>query len=170
MQGINFISCVMTGKNKMIDFCNRTPFIRAFAKLPEATVSFVISVCPSAWNNSGPTGQILSEFCIWSFFENLLKKFRFHLTLTTISTLREDLRTFMMISLSVLLGMEVFDTKVVEKIKTHTLSSINFSTQKSCLLWDNVEKYSRTRQATDDNIMRRGSLACCVSKARDNHS
>jgi len=33
----------------------------------------------------------------------------------------------------------MFQTKVVEKIKTHILCSVTFS-PKSCLLWDNVEK------------------------------
>jgi len=170
MQDINVFSCVMTGKNKMTDFCNWTPFLGAFAKCREATISFVISVCPSARSNSTSTGQIFSKFYIWVFFENFLKKFRFYSNLTTISTLREDLHTFMMISISVLLGINVFETKVEEKIKTRTLSSINFSPRKSCLLWENVGKCNTARQATDDNIMRRMNLACCFSKATDTHS
>jgi len=43
--------------------------------------------------------------------------------------------------------------KVVEKIKTHILFSIYFLFfRKSCRLWDNVEKFCRDKQATDDNI------------------
>jgi hypothetical protein len=57
------------------------------------------------------------------------------------------------------LEWEMFETKVVEKIKTHILCSIMFF-QKSCRLWDNVEKYGRARQATDDNIIRRMRFAC----------
>jgi hypothetical protein len=34
------------------------PFLGAFAKLRKATVGFLISVRPSALNNSAPTGQI----------------------------------------------------------------------------------------------------------------
>jgi hypothetical protein len=49
----------------------------------------------------------------------------------------------------------MFQTKVVEKIKTHILS---------CNLWDNVEKYDRARQATDDNIIRHMRSACTHSK------
>jgi len=30
-----------------------------------------LSVCPSAWNNSAPTGRIFMKFDIWEFFENL---------------------------------------------------------------------------------------------------
>jgi hypothetical protein len=48
----------------------------------------------------------------------------------------------------VFLEWETFQTKVVEEIKTHLYSIIFF--QKLCLLWDNVEKYGRAKQATDD--------------------
>jgi hypothetical protein len=60
----------------------------------------------------------------------------------------------------------MFQTKVVEKLKTHILCSIKFF-QKSYRLWDNVEKYDRTRQATDDNILRRMRFACWITKAAD---
>ena len=46
---------------------------------------------------------------------------------------------------------EMFQTKVVEKIKTHILCSVTFF-RKSCRLWDNVEKYCTAGQATDDNM------------------
>jgi len=48
-----------------------------FAKLWEATISFVTSVCPSAWNNSTPTGRIYIEFEILVFFENMPRKSKF---------------------------------------------------------------------------------------------
>jgi hypothetical protein len=57
------------------------------------------------------------------------------------------------------LEWEMFQTKVVDKIKTHILCSITFS-RKSYRLWDNVEKYGTARQATDDNIIRRMRFAC----------
>jgi len=49
----------------------------------------------------------------------------------------------------------MLQTIVVEKIKkTHILYSISlfFFFRKSCRLWDNVEKYCRAEQATDDNM------------------
>ena len=49
----------------------------AVAKLRIATVSFVTSVCPSAWNNSAPTAQIFMKFDISIFFEILLRKLKF---------------------------------------------------------------------------------------------
>jgi hypothetical protein len=63
----------------------------------------------------------------------------------------------------------MFQTKFVQKVKTHILCSITFS-QKSCRLSDNVEKYGRARQTTDDNIIRRMRFACCTTKTIDTHS
>ena len=40
----------------------------------------------------------------------------------------------------------------------------------SCHSWDNVEKYARARQTTDDNIIRRMRYACCITKATNVHS
>jgi hypothetical protein len=40
--------------------------------------------------------------------------------------------------------------KVLEKIKTHFIFNDFF--RKSCLLWDNVEKYCRAQQATNNNM------------------
>jgi hypothetical protein len=60
----------------------------------------------------------------------------------------------------------MFQTKVVEKTKTHILCSIALF-RKSCRLWDNVKKYGRARQATDDNIIRRMRFACWITKATD---
>jgi hypothetical protein len=67
----------------------------AFAKLRKANVSFVMSVCLSAWNSSAPTGRIFLEFDIWVFFENRSRKFKFNWNLTRITgTLHEDVRTY----------------------------------------------------------------------------
>jgi hypothetical protein len=63
----------------------------------------------------------------------------------------------------------MYQTKVVEKIKTHILRSTTFS-RKSCRFWDNMEKYCRARQATDGNITRRMRFACWITKATDTHS
>ena len=64
----------------------------------------------------------------------------------------------------------MFQTKVVEKIKTRILCSITFFSRKSCPLWDNVEKYGVDGQATDDNITRRMRFACWTSNATDTQS
>jgi len=73
------------------------------AKLQKATIHFDISICmyvrmyacmhactsmsvhppvlsvnPSTWNNSAPTGRIFKKFDIWMCFEDLSWKFKFH--------------------------------------------------------------------------------------------
>jgi hypothetical protein len=48
------------------------------------------------------------------------------------------------------LKWEKFQTKVVQKIKTHILCSKTLF-WKSCRLWDIVEKYGTASQAADDN-------------------
>jgi hypothetical protein len=63
----------------------------------------------------------------------------------------------------------MFHTKVVEKIRTHILCPITCF-RKSCRLWDNVEKYGRVGQATDDNIILRMRFACWITKATVIHS
>ena len=48
------------------------------------------------------------------------------------------------------LESEMFRTKVLEKIETSISYSMTFFIKKSCRLWDNVEKFCREGQATDD--------------------
>ena len=67
------------------------------------------------------------------------------------------------------LEWEMFETKIVQKIKTHILRPITLF-RKSCRLWDNVEKYSTARQATDGNIIRRMGIAYWITEATDTHS
>jgi len=45
----------------------------------------------------------------------------------------------------------MIQTKFVQEIKTHILSSVTFLL-KSCSIWNNVEKYCRVGQATDNNM------------------
>ena len=59
--------------------------------------------------------------------------------------------------------------KIVEKIETHILSLIFFFL-KSCRLWNNVEKYGRPNQASDDYIIRNTCSACRITKATNTHS
>jgi hypothetical protein len=62
--------------------------------------------------------------------------------------LHEDLCTFMMVSHSVLKMRNISFENCTENRNIHLMFS-NFS-QKSCHLTDNMEKYNRARQATDD--------------------
>jgi hypothetical protein len=49
------------------------------------------------------------------------------------------------------LEWEIFETKILEKVRTYILFS-NFFFRNTCRLWDKVEKYSRDGQGTDDNM------------------
>jgi len=46
----------------------------------------------------------------------------------------------------------------------------NDSFLNSCLLLDNEEKCATAGHATDDDVIRLMSFACCLDKARDTHS
>ena len=50
------------------------PYLGVFAKLRKATLSFVMSVRPSAWNNSAPTERIFMKFYILIFFRKSVFK------------------------------------------------------------------------------------------------
>jgi len=63
----------------------------------------------------------------------------------------------------------MFQKIVVEKVKIHVEWSVTFF-RKSCPLWDNVEKYGRARQTTNNNIKRCINLTCWVNNATDTHS
>jgi len=53
-------------------------FLGTYTKLQKATISFIMSTCPSVWKNSTPTGRIFKKFDICWFFKNLSRKFMFH--------------------------------------------------------------------------------------------
>ena len=102
------------------------------------------SVCPH-----GTTRLPLNGF-LWNFiFEDFSKDCRENPSFIKIW------QTYWRITHSyiaeLILEWEMFQTKAVEKIKTHFMFD-NVS-RKSCRWWDNVAKYDGTWQATDDNIM-----------------
>jgi hypothetical protein len=61
----------------------------------------------------------------------------------------------------------MFQTKIVEKIKPHILSSILFFFRKSCHLWDHVKKYGRAGQTTGDNMEH---AKCILDNKRYKHT
>jgi len=126
------------------------------------------------------------KFDMWIFFENLWRKYKFHENLTRKAVvLPADLCTFYLqtyvhftcrpiVHLRYYLGKfssewEMFQTKVVVKLKIHILCSINFFFRKFCLLWDKVLKYGRARQAPDENIIRRIRYSCWTTEATNTH-
>ena len=70
----------------------------------------------------------------------------------------------------------MFQAKIVKKIKTHILCSMDSplpphpQKKKYCRLWDNAEKYGRTRQDTNDSIIWHMRFACRITKATNTHS
>ena len=84
------------------------------------------------------------------------------------STLHEDLCTCMIISRWILKMRNVSGKSCWENQNTHFMLC-NFFFRKLCRLCDNVEKYGRTGQATDGNIIRHTRSTCRV-KATDTHS
>jgi hypothetical protein len=73
----------------------------------------------------------------------------------------------MIISRQILRMRNVSDKSCRKNKNTYLCSIMCF--RKSCRLWDNVEKYDWSRQATGDNIMRRMRFTCWVTKATDTH-
>jgi hypothetical protein len=145
-------------------FCKlgRHWILDAFAKLRKSIISFVMpvfpSLSPSLWNNSAPTERLFIKFYIWLFFENVLGIFNSHKNVTRITgTICDAQFMFMIISLLILLKTRNVSGNLFRKIKTHILSLVPFS-RKSYQKWDNVEKYGTSRQATDNNMIRRMRL------------
>ena len=124
----------------------------AFPKLQKATISFVMSVRLSAWNNSAPTGRIFMKYGIWVVFETLSGKFKFHSnrTRTTAHYVKTNMK-FWSIIFQFFVEWEMFHTIMAEKIKTPVLWSVNFFFE-NCCSFDNVDKYCRAGKNTDDNM------------------
>jgi len=108
--------------------------------LRKAIISYIMSVCKSAWNNSASTERIVIKFGILVFFENLSRNYKFHLNLTRITgTLLEDLCTFMIVSCWILVRTRI----VADKGCTEN--------QNPRHLWHKVQKCCTARQVIDDS-------------------
>jgi hypothetical protein len=94
-------------------------FLGALAELSKADISLIASVYLSV--HLEQLGSHCTDFHWIFFFENLPRKFKFHLHLARkTGTLYEDLRTFITISLSVLLKMGTMSGKICrENQNTH---------------------------------------------------
>jgi hypothetical protein len=67
---------------------NISKFLSAFGRLWKTDYylcQVLLSFCLSACNNSDPTGMTFIKFYMWRFFENPLRKFKFHWNLTKIT-------------------------------------------------------------------------------------
>jgi hypothetical protein len=116
-------------------------WLSAFAKLQKATISFFVSVCLSVdvekldshWTD-------LREICYLSICRKSVDKFQVSLKSDRNKGYSTWRPTYISDSNSeFFLEWEMFQTKVVEKIKTHILFSITCF-RILCCLWDNVKK------------------------------
>jgi len=91
------------------------------AKLQKRLLASSYSVYLSVWKNSAATEWVFMKSVIWVFFGNLLRKFKSHEKLTRIpGSLHEYQYTFLLSYLAqFFLQWEMFQTTVIEKIKTH---------------------------------------------------
>jgi hypothetical protein len=144
--------------------------------LRKANITFVMSVCLSVCPLPARMEQLSShwtnfhEILYLRIFRKSVEKAQFSLKSDNNNgTLRDDLCTFMIISSWILLrNRNVSDKSCTENQNTHFM--FNTFLRKSCRLWDNVKKYGRARQATDDSIIQRMRFACWITKATDTHS
>ena len=135
----------------------------------KATISFM-SVRPTPWNNSAPTRRIFMKLDVWAFFGNLSRKSNFYYNPKRITcTLHEDFSHLWQYLAKFFLEWEMFQIKVVEKIKTHILCPVT-AFRKSCRLWDNVEKSGGVRGASNDATVWPIRVACWISKATCTHA
>jgi hypothetical protein len=88
--------------------------LKSFAKLRKATVSFVMSVCPSAWNNSAPLDGFSWNF-IFACSRRDAEKIQVSLQSDKSNEYSTGLCTFVTVS------RLMFRAKIAEKIKTHLM-------------------------------------------------
>jgi len=89
----------------------------AVRNIANGNINFVMSVRPSAWNNSVPIGRIFMKYYIWGFFEDLSRKFMSDQTLTRITRILPGSQcTFTVISRWIFL--RTFQAKVLQKVQT----------------------------------------------------
>jgi len=86
----------------------------------------------------------------------------------TEGTLREDQYAFVIISRLIILRRR--NKKVVERIKTHTFSSITIFNENLAVYEIVRKKNGRAGQAADENIIRRMRISCRISETTNIHS
>ena len=101
-------------------------FLGAITRLRKATVSVVIPICSSAWNNSDPAGRILMKTWYLSFF-CFLSKIKSHWNSTRITgTLHEGFFTFIISRWIILRIKNVLDRSCTENQTAHFIFNNDF--------------------------------------------
>ena len=107
---------------------------------------YVMSVCLFAWDNSATTEWVFMKFDIWRFFSNLYRKIEL-IWMNNEWKMNTNIHFWSYLT-EFFLEWGMFQTKFVDKIKTHFVFTSFFFFRKSCRLWDNVGKYCTAGQAT----------------------
>jgi hypothetical protein len=114
-----------------------------------------------------PLDGFLMKFHFWVFSEKLPRIFKSHYNLTIITgTLHEDHCTFSIISRSVLLRTKNVSDKSCRESRNTPCTFNDLCFRKSSRLWDNVEKYCRVGQATDENMAHAGYMRIKIHTLR----
>jgi len=135
-------------------------FVGAFGKI--AKKRLLASLCLSVrMEQIGSTKRIFMKFRIWVFFDNLPRKFKFHLNRKRIKcTLHKDQLTFFIISPSILLRMRnVSDKSCRENRDIHFMFNNFF--RKSCLFYI----MRKMLQSGAGHTCQYGTCAHCITKA-----
>jgi len=132
----------------------------AFAKFRKATIGFFKSLSDRPMEQLGSHWADFHKIWYLNIFRKPVGKIQ--ISLKSVKNDRyvtcRPIYVFLIISRSFRFRM-IFQTKLVETIKTHILCSIIFFPKiVPFTRWDNVEKYCRSVQDTDDNIARTGYL------------
>jgi hypothetical protein len=138
---------------RVLGLVRTVTFLTSFAVFPKATVRFLHVPPSSRKEELGSHWTDFHEIWYLRIFRKCIKKIQVSLT----SDKNSGYFTWRLIYVCdhisyFFLEWEMFQTKVVDKIKTHILCSIHCFFHKSFHLWDNVKKYGRYAQATDDNM------------------
>jgi len=128
----------------------------AFTKLWKEAISFVMSVYPSV-----RTEQLRSH---WTDFHEIQVSLKSDNNNGLYKKINVKLRS----RLIFLRLRNISDKSCTENQIMHFM--FNSFLRKSCRLWDNVGKYCRAGQATDDNRTRRMCFTCWRTKATGTHS
>jgi hypothetical protein len=165
---ITSTSCLLFLVNTRI--CTRNFILKGFYTPSQnfGTCLLASSYTPvslSSWHNSTPIERFLMKFYILEFFENLSRKFKFHLDLARITgTSYEDLCTFMTVFLRILLTKRNIPDKTCRENQNTFCFQQSPPPRNPCRLWDNVKKCGTARQARDSNIIWHMRFPCWVTK------
>jgi hypothetical protein len=135
-------------------------FIRRFAHLRKVNINSVMSVRLQATSRLPLDGFSWNFVCEY-FFKICRENSRFIKICQEERVLYVKNNTHIWSYLTqFFLAWEMFQTKLVEKIKTNILRLMTLFFRKLCRFWGNVDNYWRIGQVTDDNIVRCMRFAC----------